>query len=107
MDYFTLQASKPGAPAPKTEKRTADSKIIQIDCSSLLAGHEIIFGEPKVTSPTLNIPKVETKLGKFIRFRVEGGPTDIPHMDYLVSFMVQTSTGNELSVPVTIRAYSV
>jgi hypothetical protein len=107
MDYTTVLATKPGTPTVKVEKRTADNKVFQIDCSPLLSNNELVHGEVIVNSPILNITNVSPKLGKYIRFRAEGGPVDVPYADYLVSFLVQTSTNSELSIPINIRVYSV
>jgi hypothetical protein len=106
--YISIVATKPGTPPPRVDKRTADSKIFQLDCTSLLSSaNELVYGKVSVKSPVLKITELEPKLGKYVRFRVEGGPLDIPYEDYLIIFTVHTSSNNDLSVPITIRAYSV
>jgi hypothetical protein len=106
MEYFTLLAPKPGAVAPKFEKRTADVNILQIDCSPLISNNELIYGSVAISANSLLITEIKPKSGKYIRFKVSGGPINIPHEDYKIVFSVQTSTGNEISIPITIRAYS-
>ena len=105
--YISIIATKPGNAPPKIEKRTADSRVFELECTPLLSNNELVYGEVRVDSPVLKITELKPKLGKYVRFRVEGGPTDIPHEDYKITFMIQTSSGNELSVPVTIRVYSI
>jgi hypothetical protein len=107
MDYTTIIATKPGTSPPKAEKRTDDSKIFQIDCTPLLNDNELIHGKVTVNSPVLVIKNAMPKLGKYVRFKAEGGPVDIPYSDYLISFIVNTSIGSELSIPISIRVYSV
>jgi hypothetical protein len=106
MEYTTIPASKPGAPTPKIEKRTRDSKIFLVDCQALLCTNELIYGEVEVSNTTLSITEVQTRQGKFIKFRVSEGPTNVPYADYLINFTVKTSTKNELTVPVSIRVFS-
>ena len=106
MDYTTVIASKPGVPAPKIDKRTADSKIFLIDCLPLLCTNEIIFGEVLNDTTPLEISDVKTSQGKYIKFRVSGGPNDVPYADYLINFSVNTTMTNRLTVPVSVRVYS-
>jgi len=106
-NYITILATKPGTPPPRVDKRTEDSRVFQLECTPLLSNNELVYGEVRAISPVLKITELKPKLGKYVRFRVEGGPKDIPHEDFLVNFIIQTSSGNELSVPITIRAYSI
>ena len=106
MEYTTIVATKPGTPPPKVEKRTEDFKVFQIDCSPLLNTNEVIHGKVTVNSPSLLIKNARPILGKYVRFKAEGGPTDIPYTDYLISFIVNTSVGSELSVPLSVRVYN-
>lgn len=107
MDHSTVAASKPGTPVPKIEKRTKDSKIFAIDCTSLLSPNEIIFGEVKHNEvSTIVLSEVQSKQGKYVQFRVSEGPVNVPHTDYLINFTVVTSFKNELTVPVSIRVFS-
>lgn len=107
MEFLTVVATKPGSPPVKLEKRTGDSKVFQVDCTPLLSNNEVIHGSVTVDSSTLIITEAAPKLGKYIRFKATGGPSDIPHADYTVSFTVHTSNNSELIVPVNIRVYSV
>jgi hypothetical protein len=107
MDYSTVIATKPGVPPPKVEKRTGDNKVFQIDCTVLLSPNEVIHGAVEVLGTGLTITDASPKLGKYVRFKAEGGPTDIPYADYLISFLVNTSNNSELIVPVSIRSYSI
>jgi hypothetical protein len=101
-------ATKPGTAPPKVEKRTFDAKVFQIDCSPLLGEHELVHGEVIVNSPPgIVITNVTPILGKYVRFKAEGGPTDIPYSEFLIHFIVQTSMGSDLSIPINIRVYSV
>ena len=106
MSYTTIIASKPGATTPKIEKRTADSKIFLIDCSPLLCINELVLGDISVSTTILNISDLRTSQGKYIKFRVSGGPTNVPYTDYLINFSVNTTMTNVLTVPVSIRVYS-
>lgn len=106
MNYTTVAASKPGASVPKIDKRTADSKIFMIDCQPLLCDKELIFGQVLNNTTPLIISEVKTSQGKYIKFRVSGGPTDVPYTDYLIIFTVNTIMQNMLTVPVSIRVYS-
>ena len=107
ISYITVIATKPGTQPPRVEKRTEDSRVFQLDCLPILADGEIIYGKVKASSPGLKVSELKSKLGKYVRFRVEGGPdVTIPHEDYMVVFKVQTSSDNELAVPVIVRAYS-
>lgn len=107
MAYLTVTASKPGVSPPKVEKRTSDSIVMQVDVSSILNTNEVIHGEVVAVHPSdLVISEKKPVLGKFIRFRVEGGPINVPYTDYTIKFSVKTSNSNLLQIPVTIRAYS-
>lgn len=107
MTYLTVTASKPGVLPPKIEKRTHDSIVMQVDVSSILNANEVIHGDVLAVYPSdLVITEKRPVLGKFIRFRVEGGPINVPYTDYTIKFSVKTSNGNGIQVPVTIRAYS-
>jgi hypothetical protein len=106
MNYTTITASKPGATTPKIEKRTADSKIFLIDCSPLLCTNELVLGDININATVLNISDLRTSQGKYIKFRVSGGPTNVPYTDYLINFSVNTTMTNVLTVPVSIRVYS-
>jgi hypothetical protein len=106
MEYTTVTASKPGVVAPRIEKRTSDSKIFLIDCSPLLCTHELVLGDINYTNSALNVSEAKTNQGKYIKFRVSGGPTNVPYTDYLINFSVGTTMTNVLTVPVSIRVYS-
>lgn len=101
-----LSASKPGNSPPRADKRTGDSLQIKIDCSILLSDKELLYGIPSLNSSDLVITEVKTSLGKYIQFRVSGGPTKVPYTDYSIIFSVNTIYNNVLTVPITIRAYS-
>jgi len=103
---ITVLVSKPGTPPPKVEKRTADMSVFQIDCFSILNTNEIIHGTVEINSPVLNVTDAKAKLGRYVRFKVEGGPKDVPYSDYLISFVVNTSVGSKLSIPINVRVYS-
>lgn len=107
MIYFTVAASKPGASAPKLEKRTGDVKTYAIDCSPLLVPNELLVGRAQANAPVaLEITKAKCRQGKYVIFKVAGGPTNTPHVDYPVTFTVNTSISNTLEIPITIRVYS-
>lgn len=107
MNYTTLPASKPGAPAPKLEKRTSDSKTYRIDCAPLLAPGEMISGNiTHKSNPELNITEARTRQGRYLQFKVSGGPETMPFVEYPVRFNVDTSADNNISVPVSIKVYS-
>lgn len=106
MDHTTILASKPGVSPPKLEKRTRDSKIFAVDCRGLLSTNEIIFGEVTFNQTTLSVTEVQSREGKFVKFRVSEGPMNVPYADYLINFVVNTSLKNELTIPVSIRVYS-
>lgn len=101
-----VTASKPGMLPPKIEKRTGDNIVCLIDCQSLLGAKELVYGKPDISTTDLNLSEVRTNTGKFIQFRVSGGPTKVPYTDYLIVFTVSTTMKNILTVPVTIRVYS-
>jgi hypothetical protein len=111
VSYIVVTATKPGTPPPKVEKRTDDSRVFQIDCQPILADGEIIYGkvkEVKSTNSVIKVSELKSKLGHLVRFRVEGGPdTTLPHEEYLIVLKVSTSSGNELAIPVTVKAYSI
>jgi hypothetical protein len=111
VSYIVVTATKPGTAPPRVEKRTEDSRVFQIDCLPILADGEIVYGkvkEAKTTNSVLKVSELKSKLGQYVRFRVDGGPdTTIPHEDYLIVLKVSTSSGNELAIPVTVRAYSI
>lgn len=107
MNYITIQASKPGVASPKIEKRTSDSRIYWVDCSALLAPGEMIYGEiTHKSNPELLITDARTREGKFLQFKVGGGPTTMPFVEYSVRFNVGTTAENIVSVPVSIKVYS-
>jgi hypothetical protein len=106
MEYTTVLASKPGVVAPRIEKRTADSKIFLIDCQPLLCTNELVFGSVLNNTTPLTLSEVRTSQGKYIKFRVSGGPTNVPYTDYLINFTVNTIMKNILTVPVSIRVHS-
>lgn len=106
MEYTTVIASKPGVAAPRIEKRTSDSKIFLIDCSPLLCTNELVLGNIASNNTALDITEPKTSQGKYIKFRVSGGPTNVPYTDYLINFSVGTTMTNVLTVPVSIRVYS-
>lgn len=107
MNYITIPASKPGAPAPKLEKRTSDERTYWIDCSTLLAPNELICGQvTHKCSEELNIPHSRTRQGRYLEFKVCGGPTTMPFVEYQVRFNVDTTNNNVVSVPLVLKVYS-
>lgn len=107
MNYITVNSSKPGTPPPKLEKRTNDSRIYWLDCSAMLAQGELITGVIEYKcSDELIINEYRTKKGRYVQFRISGGPTDMPFIEYPVRFSVSTTAGNIISVPLTLKVYS-
>jgi len=108
MDYHTLPASKPGQPPVRVEKRTLDNKFFQIDLTPILASKEGVYGTANIVAPPGNIV-VESAVArqqKFLLIKLSGGPTNIPYEDVQLQFQVNTTSGNLISVPVLVRAYS-
>lgn len=107
MNYITLSASKPGVPAPKLEKRTSDTRTYRIDCGPLLAPGEMISGNiTHKSNPELVITEARTRQGRYLQFKVSGGPQTMPFVEYPVRFNVDTTADNNISVPVSIKVYS-
>ena len=106
MNYTIINASKPGTPVPRIDIRVGDSKIFLIDCSTLICTNELIFGNVNNNTTELNLSDKRTSQGKFIKFRVSGGPISVPYADYLINFSVNTTMTNVLAVPVSIRVHS-
>jgi hypothetical protein len=107
MIYQTIPASKPGAPTPKVEKRTGDIKMYALDCSALLMPNELAVGKATAKGPVaLEFTKVKCRQGRYVIFKVAGGPVNTPHVDYPVTFTVNTSFSNTLEIPLIIRVYS-
>ena len=106
MEYTTILASKPGTPVPKLDKRTDDNKIFMIDCLPILCDKELVRGIVLNGTTPLTITELYAKEGRYIKFRVGGGPTTVPYTDYLINFTVRTSKTNDITVPVTIRVFS-
>lgn len=107
MIHHIILATKPGVAPPKVEKRTGDSKTYAIDCSALLVSGELVIGPVITTSPpTLVITEARCREGKYVLFKVAGGPFNTPFVDYNVTFKVTTSITNTLEVPITVRVYS-
>ena len=107
MNYTTLPASKPGVAAPKLEKRTSDSRTYRIDCAALLAPGEMITGEiTHKSNPELVVSEARTRQGRYLQFKLSGGPTTMPFVEYPVRFNVDTTAENNISVPVAIKVYS-
>lgn len=101
-----VTASRPGSPVPKIDKRTGDNILCHIDCQSLLSDKELIYGNPAISTTDLFVENIRTTSGKFIQFRISGGPTKVPYTDYSIVFTVNTTMKNVLTVPITVRAYS-
>lgn len=101
-----VSASKPGVQPPKIEKRTGDSIICLIDCSTLVSTDEVVYGIPTFSNTELEISDNRVISDNIIQFRVSGGPTKVPYTDYSIVFTVNTTLRNVITVPVTIRAYS-
>lgn len=103
---MNIAASKPGTSAPKIEKRTGDSIVCLIDCQPILSDKEIVCGTPLNSPSDLEISEVRTVNGKFIQFRISGGPSKVPYTNYPIVFTVNTNLKNTLIVPITVRVYS-
>lgn len=107
MNYITLTASKPGNPAPKVEKRTSEERIYWIDCSSLVASGELISGTITHKAPDdINVSDTRTRQGKYLQFKVSGGPATMPFVEYQIRFNVGTTAQNIISIPLVIKVYS-
>ena len=107
MNYTTVQAALPGKPSPKIEKRTADSKIFLVDCNTLLTPNELITGEILVqTPPAVVVTEARSRQGKFVQFRLSGGPQNMPFAEYALKFVVSTTMNNSYTVPVQAKVYS-
>ena len=107
MDYITVAASRPGAAPPKIEKRTRDSRLFEVDCTSILVDNELIVGAVTCAAPVaLTVSDIRSRRGKSIIFRVSGGPVTTVSIDFSVLFTIHTSTSNVLEVPVIIKAFS-
>lgn len=104
-----IVASKPGQPPVRLEKRTGDIYMVELDCSALISSKETIFGKIGISTNNSNItiPEAKTQQGNHIKFLVSGGPVNIPYADTLATFLVKTNKGSTLSIPVSIRCYSV
>lgn len=102
-------ASKPGQAPVRLEKRTGDIYVVELDCLSLLSQKEVLFGKVIVSTSNSNIsiPEAKTQQGNSVKFLVSGGPVNVPYADTLAVFLVKTSRGSTLSIPVSIRCYSV
>lgn len=107
-NYITVVATKPGSPPPKVEKRTGDSRLFLIDCSPLLTQNELISEKPTASVPiALTITDIVSRGGKSVLFRIEGGPTTTPSVEYPMVIRIRTSFSNIIEVPITIKVYSI
>lgn len=107
MNYTTVTAALPGKPIPRIEKRTQDSKIFLVDCNALLTPNELITGEILVTVPTgVVVEQTRSRQGKFIQFRLSGGPPVAPFAEYNLKFLVATTMNNAYTVPVLAKVFS-
>lgn len=101
-----INAPRPSENPPTIEKRTEDIKKYTISCSPILEPSELIYGSISFnTHINLIITNVKTRQGKNIEFRLAGGPIGGKFTEYLVSFIVNTTLGNTLKVPVNVRVY--
>lgn len=101
-----INAPRPSENPPVIEKRTEDSRKYIISCNNILEPNELIYGSVSFnTHINLIITNVRARQGKNIEFRVSGGPIGGKFTDYLVSFIVNTTIGNTLKVPINVRVY--
>jgi hypothetical protein len=105
-----LQASKPGQPPVRVEKRSKDSSYIEIDCKSILPDTKHAFyGHPEVVCPPshpLTIKECKVKMNT-LTFVIEGGPETASSAEYVVHFMLNCTNGGKYSVPVAFKCYSI
>ncbi len=110
MDYITVPASIPGHSGPKLEKRTKDSRTFQIDCSNLLMPSEVIAGGVvgEITpAGSVEITDVRSRQGKFVAFRLQGGPDGNPaYSDHTISITFKTSKQNVLEAVAQLRVHA-
>lgn len=107
MNYTTVTAALPGKPIPRIEKRTQDSKIFLVDCNALLTPNELITGEIVADSPPgVTITEARSRQGKYIQFRLSGGPPVAPFAEYNLKFLVATTMNNAYTVPVLAKVFS-
>lgn len=107
MNYTTVQAALPGKPTPRIEKRTQDSKIFLIDCNTILTPNELITGNIEADSPqNVVVSEARSRQGKYIQFRLSGGPQNMPFAEYNIKFMVTTTMNNAYTVPVLAKVFS-
>lgn len=99
-------ASKPGEAPVKLVKRTADIKYFEIDLQPILSNKELAFGKPSFNNVDITIEDNRIISGKILKFKVSGGPLNVPHTDYSVVFTINTTFNNVITLPVSIRVYS-
>jgi hypothetical protein len=69
--------------------------------------NELVIGRATADGPVaLEFTRVKARQGRYVVFKVAGGPDSTPFVDYPVSFTVNTSFSNTLEVPIIIRVYS-
>lgn len=109
MEHQIVQATKPGQPPLKLEKRTHDAKFFQIDLTNLLAAKEDVYGIATVNNPNelLTVESAQARQKKFLLIKLAGGPTGVPYEDYQLHFEVNTTSGSVISVSVSVRVYSI
>lgn len=102
-------ANPAGQPLARVEKRLADDRPCQIDCTKLLAEHELLVKVLSVDSDELPVGGARTRNGKLLVVHLASGgvvPSRPGYRDYPVGATVQTTQG-VLRVAFEVRVHKV
>ena len=85
-----------GQPAPKVEKRAAESVAYLLDCKEILDPFEVIVNVEAIEIPSgVSIKNVRSRKGTLVEARVENTSLGTSqYLDYAITLKLTTITGN-------------